>query len=45
MSDFSPSTTGVTIGPDLREGTWAARNHTLLHRTELDCGYRIVVTS
>jgi Methyltransferase domain len=30
---------------DLREGTWVARNHTLLRQTELDCGYRIVVTS
>jgi hypothetical protein len=28
---------------DLGDGTWAARHHALLHQTELDCGYRIVV--
>ncbi len=28
---------------DLRDGTWVARHHALLARTELDCGYRIVV--
>ena len=30
---------------DLTDGTWAARHHTLLTQTELDCGYRIVVGS
>jgi hypothetical protein len=28
---------------DLSDGTWAARHHTLLDQTELDCGYRLVV--
>jgi SAM-dependent methyltransferase len=28
---------------DLSDGTWASRHHTLLDRTELDCGYRLVV--
>ncbi len=28
---------------DLSDGTWVARHHALLTRTELDCGYRIVV--
>jgi hypothetical protein len=28
---------------DLSDGTWAARHHDLLARTELDCGYRIVI--
>ena len=28
---------------DLSDGTWAARHRALLTRTELDCGYRLVV--
>ena len=31
------------LAEDLATGRWAERNSDLLHRTELDCGYRLVV--
>jgi hypothetical protein len=32
-----------SLARDLRSGAWQARNASLLHLEELDCGYRLVV--